>query len=223
MIKKRMNTDEDNVSFEKVPPRGIVRQLVPAVVMYEYPLKGPIGEAIEYEELSNILRSACEDDIVKITINTSGGLLHTAQEIVAEIKNSDAFVVAAVYGECCSAGTMVALACDGFDIAHNSTWLFHNAQHGSVGKAQDVEDEVLHAKKLFKRVLEQHYTDFLTDEEIADVTRGRQLYLFGDEVAERLEARIAKWEKEAEEQAEQDEEDTSSEEASCSNGLCSKY
>lgn len=200
MNKKFKRTNKDALSDifpEMDTPRGIVRNLmqdVQEVNCYEYPIKGEITDPIDYEELVNMLRSACENDIVRLSINTEGGNLHTVQELVEEIYQSHALVACSVYGECCSGGTMLALACasmDDYDITDNSSWLFHNASWGTGGKAQDVEDSVDHSRILFRRVMKQHYSDFLTEDEIEEVIRGKQLWMFGDEVKERLATRDA--------------------------------
>lgn len=170
-------------------PRGIVRELQAAINMYEYPITGEIGDMEQYDEFVNMLRSAGEEDVFRITINSQGGDLFTAQALVEEIKRCNAFTYCSVFGECCSAATMIALACDDAEVNDNSSWLLHNAVHGSVGKANDIEDYVDHTREMFKRVAKQHYEHFLTEDEISQLLKGKQMYMFGDEVKDRMRMR----------------------------------
>lgn len=180
-------------------PRAIVREISPPMYEFSFPIDTEISSLDQYDELISILRNASEEDAVVLTINSPGGSLHTAQVIIDEIKESKAFTVAAVAGECASAATMIALACKHLYTTENSSWLFHNmSSFGIGGKNSDVIAFAEHSRKLAIRIAEQHYKDFLPQDVIQNLLKGEEIYMFGDEV-------MALWEKRQEYLASQQE------------------
>lgn len=80
--------------------------------VYNCYITGDIGSPRGYNELHYILEIAKEGDIVKLHINTGGGYIDSAFQIVAGIKKTKAFVIAHIVGTVASAGTIIALSCD---------------------------------------------------------------------------------------------------------------
>lgn len=202
-IKQESEDFEDLKMFSNKPEVTMKNVGEPAYI-YDFPINGSIEEVDKYQNLFDVLRVATENDVLILTINTCGGLLHTAQQICAEIEASAATVVGSVVGGCSSAGTLVAMSCDSLNIAPDSSWLFHTGSYGTAGMAPHVESYVEHSKELMKRIADKYYKDVLTEEEIARLIRGDQLYFFGDEISKRLAEKA-----EDEEQQEAEEEPSS--------------
>lgn len=189
MINNKIKQQEEDFEDLKVfssKPEVTMKSVGEPVYIYDFPINGKIEEVEKYQNLFDVFRVATEGDAVILTINTCGGLLHTAQQICAEIESSAATVIGCVVGDCSSAGTIIAMSCDSLYIAPDSSWLFHTGSYGTSGMAPHVEARVEHYKALMKRVAEKYYKDVLTEEEIARLIRGDQLYFFGDEISKRL-------------------------------------
>lgn len=148
-----------------------------------------ISDIIEPDYFSDLfyqLASCTDNDVFEITLNSYGGNEDTAIQLYNAICNSKATVIASVSGYCCSAGTIVLLACDGFIINPNSKVMVHSSSGGISGKthetkaASDFESDWL--PKFFKDV----YKDFLTEKEIQDILVGKDLWFDGVETIKRL-------------------------------------
>ena len=187
---KQQSTHEEDEYLAPQQPRATVRELHNPSYEYSFPIDSGIGDLANYDELLTILRNATENDVVIISINSPGGSLHTAQVIVDEINACEATTIASVAGECASAATMVALACDRLYTTPNSSWLFHNmSTFGLGGKNSDVIAFAEHSKQLAMRIAEQHYKHFLPDSTISDLLKGEEIYMFGNDVLDLWEAR----------------------------------
>lgn len=198
-MKKNIKNFQEEHLMTPFRHRAIVREISPPMYEFSFPIDTEISSLDQYDELISILRNASEEDAVVLTINSPGGSLNTAQVLIDEIKESKAFTVAAVVGECASAATMIALACKHLYATDNSSWLFHNMSSSGIGgKNSDVIAFAEHSRKLAIRIAEQHYKDFLPQDVIQNLLKGEEIYMFGDEV-------MALWEKRQEYLASQQE------------------
>ena len=168
-------------------PEATMKIVSDPIVIYDFPITGTIGEVDKYRNLFDVLHNATEQDVVFLHITTPGGSLHTAQKICAEIGSASCSVVGIVVGECASAGTLIALACDELSIDPDSSWLFHTMSYGTDGMAPHIEAHVEHSKGIITRLCERHYKGILTEQEVKDLLRGDQIWMFGDEVKERVD------------------------------------
>ena len=180
---------EVGLSSFKREPVVVAKALVEPPIEYQVYIDGEITGTEDYFHIINTLRSALEGDVVHISINSPGGLLSTAQVLCKEIYNSPAFVYCSVYGECSSAATAIAFACDDWDISPNAQFLIHNASYGAGGKGAAVKAHVDFSHELLTRFVEEHYTGVLTKNEMKDLLNDKELYFFGDEILKRLKAR----------------------------------
>lgn len=165
-----------------------------------------IVEPTEYLEFVKALNMASENDMFIIHINCWGGDLYTAIELYHSIVTTRASVKASIEGACASAATMIALACDGWEVAQFATFMVHAPSAGNFGKAnerkqsQDYEDRW--NLKLFQNV----YAGFLSEKEIEKCLDGRDYWFDADETLERLTKGVIPWRenkiKEAKEKAE---------------------
>lgn len=146
-----------------------------------------VKEPSYFNDLFFKLQNASEDDEFELVINSFGGYESTAIQIYNEIKNCKANVLANVSGYCCSAGTIILLACRGWKINLTSKIMIHSRFWGFSGKdneiKQKVEFESVWVKDFFKTV----YKGFLTDKEIEEVLNGKEFWLTGEETTRRLQ------------------------------------
>ena len=97
-------------------------------------LTGDIGPADQYTDWFELLRNGSKSDIVTIHINSYGGDLFTAIQLMRCIQESDAVITVSVEGACMSAATMVFLQAQSFEVSDHSAFMFHNYSGIAVGK-----------------------------------------------------------------------------------------
>lgn len=147
-------------------------------------LFGDIGNPEEYFNLLELLREASPSDTVNIHINTDGGSLDTADIIYSFIVNSEARVIAHVYGIVASAGTIIALGCDDIEASIGTKFAIHLPQ------LVDSYDSMLSTSDKWQSInnqfLTEVYAEILTEEELSSLLLGKELLLGSDELEQRF-------------------------------------
>lgn len=152
---------------------------------YDCYLCGEIEEPSLYNELCFLLENATPESNINIHINTGGGAIDSAFKIVAAIKRSKADVVARLTGTVASAGTIIALTCRDVEVEDYTHFMIHNYSTGTQGKGHEVLDFITFNDKDLKITFKEIYKGFLTDTEIKEVLRGKDMWLTADNVRER--------------------------------------
>lgn len=189
-MRKQIENSEEFTGFLRDTTNGIVSRKVTSS-MYEFYLSGEITSPENYIEWFNIIRHAQEDDTIKIYINSGGGDLFTGIQFLRVLSETRALVVVSVEGLCASAATLVFLSADMFEISDHSSFLFHNYSSGVFGKGGEQYAQVTHERKWSDLLLNSVYEDFLSKEEIKSLLDNRDIWLSSEEVAERMNKRIA--------------------------------
>lgn len=153
-------------------------------------LVGEIGDARCFMKWYDILQNASDDDLVVIHINSCGGEMMTAVQIVTQIKLCSAQVVCQIESMCCSAATMVALACDGLICYPHGYMMIHTSSGYSFGKQSDIKKEEEFFNPWLEDFFNEIYKHFLSKKEIQSVLEGKDLWLKSDEVMERFKKRV---------------------------------
>ena len=191
----RQVTDQDQ-KFEVLPVvEGVFTR--PSGVVYDFYLNETIESPSQYVAWNHIIRSAAERDIIYLHINCYGGDVMTAIQLMRSIAESNAHVIASVEGACMSAATFLFLIADSFEISEHSIFMFHNYSGFSFGKGNEMRDKVNHEEKWSKHLLDSIYLDFLSPEEIKEISNGKDFWMTPSEVQKRLELRVKKWGKKA--------------------------
>ena len=158
--------------------------------IYHLWLIDEIEGARNFMKWFDILQSAGEDDLVIIHINCWGGELMTAVQIITQIKLCQAQVLCQIESACCSAATMVALACDGMYCYPHAYMMIHTASGCSFGKQSDIKREEEFYNPWLENFFCEIYKHFLSKKEIQDVLSGKDMWLRSDEVMERFKKRV---------------------------------
>ena len=172
--------------MQPTPNRILVREETSR--LYTIRLSRPITEADDFEEEFAVLATAGPQDVVRILINSDGGSVATALLLIKAIRECEAHTIAYIGFMCASSASAIALACDEWEIDDNSSFMIHTATYGVYGKAQEVKSQQKHLDKMINRFVETTYAGFLTAEEIAEVIEGKDFWIEGEELAERLTA-----------------------------------
>jgi ATP-dependent protease ClpP protease subunit len=178
-----MSDDEGGVKSKQ---KFFVQPAATAVTFY---LCGEIKSAEEYIEWFQILRAASESDIIYIRINSEGGDLFSALQLVRAMQESNAKIICSVEGICMSAATLVFLSGDQFELSDHTMFMFHNYSSGTIGKGGEMYDQITHFRAWSEKLFDSFYKDFLTPEEIKSMLDNKDIWLDAHDVAQRLEKR----------------------------------
>lgn len=162
----------------------------PASTVVNLYLCGEIKAAEEYVEWFQLFRAAGETDIIYIRINSEGGDLFAALQIVRAIQESNATIICSVEGICMSAATLIFLSADRFELSDHTMFMFHNYSSGTIGKGGEMYDQITHFRAWSDKLFNSFYKDFLTPEEIKSMLDNKDIWLDAEEVAKRLKNRI---------------------------------
>lgn len=156
-----------------------------------------IGEPSNYRRLFHILRNAGENDIVRLHINTHGGMLSTGIALMNAILGCRAKTIGIVDFEAISAGTLPIMACDDVIMMPGSYIMIHHASFGTPRQTvSQIRDYIGFTVEHLDEIIENIYEGFLTEEEIYDVIENnKELYIKAEEVEQRLKTRMEYFDK----------------------------
>jgi len=164
-------------------------QVEPLASRFIVRLDREISEAYYFQEELATIRAATANDIIHILINCEGGMIKTAKAFLSALAQTEAHVITEIEGEACSAATLIFLAGHEHLVSDDAEFMIHTSSYGYGGKESNVRQYVEHQAKATDRLLRKYYKHFLTEEEIDDVIKGRDLWMDADEIMERLEKR----------------------------------
>jgi ATP-dependent protease ClpP protease subunit len=169
----------------------------PLSTMHEFYLTGDIESAENYIDWFDTIRHAGEHDAIKIYINSYGGDLFTAIQFLRVLAETPATKIISVEGACMSAATMVFMCADNYEVTPHSVFMFHNYSGGTIGKGGEMIDQLLHERKWSENLLRNIYEDFMTDDEIKSMLDNKDIWMDGEEVVKRINARVEAKERKA--------------------------
>ncbi len=154
--------------------------------IYSFYLLGRVESPHHYVNWFETIRYATESDMIKIHINSYGGDVSTAVQMMRVLGDTEATVLISVEGYCISAASMIFMCGDVYEVSPNSSFMFHTYSGGTMGKGHEMLDQLVHESEWSKSLLRQVYQDFLTETEIERIVDGKDLWMSSDEVVERL-------------------------------------
>ncbi|MBO2890236.1 ATP-dependent Clp protease proteolytic subunit [Pseudomonas asiatica] len=159
-----------------------------ASTQYVARLTGPIGEIQEYGELVNILAHAGEEDQVYVQLSSPGGSLETCDYLCRRMDECEAHITVEIGMTCASAASALALQADDWVIYDSSTMMIHACSYSpGYGKESDIRSRVEYTERLNREWLERTYQGFLWEDEMIEaLDYGKDLYLFADDLRERM-------------------------------------
>lgn len=188
---------QQNSSIQKAFVNKSINQL------HSFYLSGNIEDPSEYVAWFELMRNAGENDVIQLHINSYGGDLFTAIQFMRAIADTQAHVICSVEGACMSAATMIFLCGDTFEVSEHSMFMFHNYSSATFGKGGEMFDNIVHERKWSEHLLNRVYDGFLEKEEIQSLLANKDIWMDGEEVLKRLQARQKKYEKIAKEREKQ--------------------
>ena len=181
---KKIEIPDEELELE-TKPYGYYEQTLVRKVQHFY-LSGYIDEPASYIDMVHKIRVAGPDETIFIHLNTEGGDLSTGIQLVNAMKYSDAHIVCSLEGEAYSLGSLIFLAGDEFIIHDNSIMMIHNFSGGIYGKGNEQVSQLEATIKWFNTIARDYYTPFISEEELADILKGEDIWLQADDVRKRL-------------------------------------
>lgn len=158
-------------------------------MLYRYYVHGEIGAIDHYADLLDMLTSATPLDTITIYINSNGGHLTTAINIMEAMQQCKATTIANVSGDCQSAATLIMLGARHYVISEYTSFMFHNFSGGVFGKGGEMYDQVVHMKSTYDALFRQVYEPVLSETELDDMLKGIDMWMTGTDVITRLNER----------------------------------
>jgi len=162
-----------------------------------YYLSGSIVQASYYTDLFHTLRTASENDLVFLHLNTSGGDFDTGLQIINNMQASNAHVVTVLEARAYSMGAFIFLAGDELVVHDNCQLLFHIYSGVFTGKGNEQQAESLALSSWFEKFMSRTCQPFLAASEIKNILKGSDLWMDSDEIRRRM----ARLQREQEKQA----------------------
>lgn len=168
---------------DKLQPYFVENQVAQRVII---PIDSAVREAAYYRLVCSKIEEMSENDTVEFHINSPGGDLSGLTSLLHSISSTEAETIAVITGDCHSAASLLALSCDAVVVGRFANMLVHSVQFGTHGKGYDVYSQVLHINKHAEDIFKSCYRYFLTEQEMQEVLKGRELWLSRDEINQRL-------------------------------------
>ena len=125
-------------------------------------------------------------------INSNGGEIFSAIQLMRTMQETPATVIASVEGMCMSAATLIFLTADVCEISEHSHFMFHTYSSGNWGKGSEQLAGVMADDKWARHLFNTVYKGFLEPKEIKEMIDGKDFWMNPAEVNKRLEARNKK-------------------------------
>ena len=161
----------------------------PLARLHDLYLVGEIRDPGYYVQWYEVIRTARQQDIIVIHINSSGGNGWTALQLMRAMGECEGTVIASVEGMCMSAATFILLSANRVEISNHSMFMFHNFSGVAAGKGGEMFAQVEASKKWSTNILKEVYKDFLTEDEIESLLNSRDMWMDSDEVIVRMKKR----------------------------------
>ena len=143
----------------------------------------------EWRQELETIRTAQAGDTVHVRLNTVGGSDVVMGAFVKAIAETQAHVVGHIEHMCCSAGTIIFLACHSYVVSDDCEFMIHTASLGYGGKQNNFYEFSTFNNKANERLMRKYYKDFLTEDEINQALKGADFWFDSEEVIQRLETR----------------------------------
>ncbi|QGZ16215.1 putative ATP-dependent Clp protease proteolytic subunit [Erwinia phage Hena1] len=142
----------------------------------------------DHQERLQLIRMATPEDSIRIVINSPGGAVAIAMAYVNAMAESAANIVTHAEGQVCSAGTILWLASEERTVSPLTIFMFHNYQGGTYGDGANMHSQIMFEKVYFDRLIDRFYSGILSEEEIARIRGGGQVWMDEMQVLERADA-----------------------------------
>lgn len=142
-----------------------------------------------YRNMIQYMRTMEPEDTIRIWLNTEGGYLSSALQIIDAMQAAKGKVIVVMSGDVKSAGSMIALGAPNVIVGEQARMMIHCATYGVGGKSPDIVDRVAFETRELHTIMNKIYEGFLTESELKRIMEGKEMWFNADEIIERLEKR----------------------------------
>ena len=153
---------------------------------YHIYLNNNIDKAYRYNEFLEVLRKASDDDEIFVHLNSDGGYIDTAIQIINAMKTCEAKITTIMEGATHSCASLIFLQGNKKKVLEHSYMLCHYYSGALWGKGQELEAQSAFDKKFLKQFFRNIYKGFLTKKEIEELIKGKDFWFDAKEVKKRL-------------------------------------
>jgi ATP-dependent protease ClpP protease subunit len=195
----------------KIMGKTLEQRSFPKGAQHNFYIYGEISHDInEYVDMITTMDTSEEQDEIHLYINTCGGSLDTTISILHSMGRCNAPVTTHADGRIASAGTLLFLAGTNYVVYPYATFMAHDGSGGFFGKLNENLKSAVASSNLIKRICNDIYFPFFSDDEIHAILQGSDFYCDSDEIVDRInngQAIIDSLEKEQHTQEEEIEEE----------------
>lgn len=179
--------------YEDIVPVGIVSPIEETRgKAYHFYLSGEIGPAAMYTKLLHVLKSCSPNDLVYLHINSPGGRLWSAVQIIHAIGACRGTVITCAEGEVASGASLIFFAGHGMEIGEFASIMAHDARGGGGGTLAEQGQSLEHILDIYRGLCKAIYNPFLSKGEMKTLFGGGTVYLNATQVRERIAAATKK-------------------------------
>jgi ATP-dependent protease ClpP protease subunit len=182
---QRCEREEEEEVQEKEKPYSYYHQKMVTRQLHYY-ISGPIEDPAKYTEMIHQIRTAGQNDVIHIHLNTPGGFVNTGVQIISAMRASNGHIVTHLEGEACSMGALLFLTADEMVVYDDSLLMFHNYSGGAFGKGHEMTASIDATNKWYSKLAKTVCSPFLTEAELDKIFDGADLWMLSEEVEERL-------------------------------------
>lgn len=156
---------------------------------FDIQLFGPIEEVAQFADAIEVLQEAGEQDLVVLHLSTPGGSVDATDSFLHYWNECRARKIVIASGGVHSAGSMILLAADEFQLSENFNCLIHVGSFGAGGKTSDVASQVAFEVPFMTKLMRRVYEGFLTEQELDQLVAGKDFWFDNDEFLRRVHVR----------------------------------
>lgn len=186
----KMTTMKEDMMLKMPSEKRMSTKQTAMAMTHRLHLKGPVTDAEDYVEWVETIRDAGEHDTIEFHINSPGGNVYSAIELLHAFADTQAHIHVVLTGIVASAGTILMTVGDSFEISPYTTFMFHNYSGGTIGKGNEMAIKMDYEREWSKMFMHDIYEGLLSEEEITQLLDGRDFWLSAEDVGNRLEAMI---------------------------------
>lgn len=163
-----------------------LRYITPVALKHDVYLYDTVGSSENYVDLIQSLNEASENEIFNIHISTGGGDLDGAIALIHALRTTKAITIGYADSIVASAGTIIFLACQQWVINEFSYFMFHDGSGVIAGKFNETAKQIAAIQRLYNHIADKLYRPFFSEEEIAKIMDGTDLYLTAEQMGDRI-------------------------------------
>lgn len=170
-------------------PNDSIRTMPIKFNSHVFYLDEDVGDPSMYRDITHMLLTCSPEDTVSIIINSCGGRLDSACQLMEAIEACQGKVQATVIGAAYSAASMIACVVPEVRITDSAEMMIHTAAYGTVGTVPNVKAHTDFITAQVNNLIDKVYGDFLTPDEIRQLKNGKEFWFGAEEARRRFEHR----------------------------------